>query len=440
MAAFQTALLIPVSGLSQTSPNPVAEPESSERFAAFGQLTYINQYKPAFGARYSGINSLSPQAERSYSATMTAFLGWRPWENGELFFNPEAARGIPLSRLTGLGGLTNGELARTSGSAWTLYRARLFLRHTWNQSGERETVASEANQMAGKLAARRWVLTLGNLSALDIFDDNSYSKDPRSDFLNWSLMSYGAWDYPADARGYSWGATLEYYHDDWAFRAGRFMMPAESNGLRLNTNLLRSFGDQIEVARKHQFAQLPGKSSLLLFHTRARMGSFRESLNAAELTGTVPELAGSRQTRDKWGIGVSAEQAFSASIGGFVRASWNNGQAETFAFTEIDRSISVGMVIDGLAWQRPVDRIGLAVVRNGISRSHREYLAAGGAGFFLGDGTLRYRSENIFEGFYRWQIDRRIALSANLQWISNPAYNADRGPVRALGMRAHVEF
>ncbi len=413
---------------------------ASSDFAAFGQATYVNQYKPAFGARYSGTNSLSPNAERSYSATMTAFLGWRPWNGGELFFNPEAARGVPLSRLAGLGGLTNGELARTSGAAWTVYRARLFVRHTWNQSADGENVASEANQMAGRLAARRWVLTVGNLSALDLFDDNSYAKDPRGDFLNWSLMSYGAWDYPADARGYSWGAALEYVHDAWAFRAGRFMMPAESNGLRLNAQIFRSYGDQVELVRMHEFAQRPGKMSLLLFHTRAQMGSFRESINQAQNSGAVPDLAATRQSRDKWGFGYSIEQSFSPSIGGFMRASWNNGQAETFAFTEIDRSISAGLVIDGHTWQRPKDRIGLALVRNGVSGSHRDYLAAGGNGFFLGDGALRYRSEHIIESFYRWQIERRLALSANLQWISNPAYNADRGPVRALGVRAHVEF
>lgn len=427
-------------GLTQSPPSTLSEPDASERFAAFGQLTYINQYKPAFGAKYSGANSLSSSAERSYSATMTAFLGWRPWQNGELFFNPEAARGVPLSRLAGLGGLTNGELARTSGASWTLYRARLFLRHTWNQGGDSETVVSEANQMAGSLAARRWVLTLGNLSALDLFDDNSYAKDPRTDFLNWSLMSYGAWDYPADARGYSWGATLEYYHDDWVIRAGRFMMPAESNGLRLNRQIFRSFGDQIEIARKHEFGQRAGKTSLLLFHTLAQMGSYRQALDSAQNSGSIPDLAGTRQTRDKWGFGLSAEQSFSPSIGGFIRASWSNGQAETFAFTEIDRSISAGMVIDGHAWQRPRDRIGLAVVSNGLSTSHHQYLAAGGLGFFLGDGSLRYRSERIVEAFYRWQLDRRFAFSANLQLIANPAYNADRGPVRALGLRAHVEF
>ena len=289
---------------SETSSTSLASPVAAERFAAFGQLTYVNQYKPAFGARYSGANSLTSAPERSYSATVTAFLGWRPWEGGELFFNPEAARGIPLSRLAGLGGLTNGELARTSGADWTLYRARLFLRQTWNLAGDREAIAGEANQMTDRLAARRWVFTLGNLSALDIFDDNSYAKDPRTDFLNWSLMSYGAWDYPADARGYSWGAALEHYHDDWVFRIGRFMMPAESNGLKLNTNILRSYGDQIEIARKHEFNRLPGKASLLLFHTRARMGSYQASLNAAESTRTVPELAATRQDRDKWGFGV----------------------------------------------------------------------------------------------------------------------------------------
>ena len=427
---------------------------SSDDFAAFAQATYVTQLKPGFRSPYSGSNSLSGDRETSNSTTITAYFGWRPWANGEVFFNPEAARGVPLSRLSGLGGLTNGELARTSGPDWTLYRARLFYRHTVAMGGETQKQDAEANQMAGALNTRRWVMTIGNLSALDVFDDNSLSKDPRTDFLNWSLMTYGAWDYPADARGYSWGAVLEYYDGPTLIRAGRFMMPRESNGLTLNRRIFQSYGDQIEVERAYVMGAQPGKARLLLFRTTAAMGSYADATATTGATGSgvgggggggagtggTPDLAATRTERAKIGIGISFEQRLTSSLGLFGRASWNDGKSETFAFTEIDRSISAGLIVDGGYWGRGTDRAGLAFALNSLSKPHRDYLAAGGLGFFLGDGRLSYRQEQLAEAFYRWQPSKNIGLSGNLQYLRNPGYNSDRGPVRVLGLRLHAEY
>src|SRR6266568_5114929 len=229
--------------------------ETSAKF----QATYVWQRKSPFGAPYSGPHSLSPEREKSYSLTATAALGTRTWRGGELYFNPEVAQGVPLSGLTGLGGFTNGEIARTSGPSPSFYRARLFARQTWGFGGGGEKLESDANQLAGGVDRRRWVLTVGNLSVLDIFDDNAFSHDPRTQFLNWSLMTHGAYDYAADARGYSWGFAVEYFQDGWALRAGRFMMPRESNGLPLNPRIFASFGDQIEIERSHEIGGQAGK-------------------------------------------------------------------------------------------------------------------------------------------------------------------------------------
>jgi hypothetical protein len=418
----------------------LAQEVEEEAYGAKFQATYVWQRKYPFGAAYTGTNSLSPDREKSYSFTATAALGARAWRGGEVYVDPEVAQGVPLSHLTGLGGFSNGEIARTSGPTASFYVARAFLRQTWGLGGEREKVESDANQLAESAERRRLVLTAGKLSVQDLFDDNAYSKDPRTQFLNWSLMTYGAWDFAADARGYSWGLALEYFHDDWALRAGRFLMPKQSNGLALNPRIFYSFGDQVELEHAHAIAGRPGKLRLLAFRNQADMGGFRDSIAAAAAAGTTPDLATSRRKRDKYGFGINLEQSLFRDVGVFARASWNNGEAETFAFTEIDRSLSAGLLVNGALWGRAADSVGVALVRNGISGPHGDYLAAGGLGFFLGDGQLRYRSEDIFEIFYSLGIVKDVWVSADFQRIFDPAYNADRGPVSVASARFHYGF
>ena len=417
-----------------------AQDFKEEAYGAKFQTTYVWQRKYPFGAAYTGANSLSPDIEKSYSFTATAALGARLWRGAEVYFDPEVAQGVPLSGLRGLGGFTNGEIARTSGPNPSVYAARLFLRQTWGLGGDREAVESGANQLAGSADKRRLVLTAGKLSIQDLFDDNAYSHDPRTQFLNWSLMTYGAYDYAADARGYSWGFALEYFDGPWALRAGRFMMPKETNGLALNPRIFASFGDQIELERSHMLGGQAGKVRLLAYRNQADMGGYRDAIADASASGGTPDLASSRKTRVKYGWGVNLEQDISASVGAFARASWNNGEAETFAFTEIDRSISTGVLMKGTGWNRASDSFGIALVRNGTSGPHRDYLAAGGLGFFIGDGRLRYETENIFETFYGAGIVKEVWLSADFQRIFNPAYNADRGPVSVFSCRAHLEI
>ncbi len=416
-------------------------PEEPEDWNAKFQATYVWQGKRPFQAAYSGPNSLSANGASSYSFTATAALGVRPWAGGELYLNPEAAQGVPLSGLTGLGGFSNGEMARTSGPTLTLYRARLFLRQTWGMGGEREAVESDVNQLAGTVDKRRWVVTAGNLSVIDVFDDNTYSHDPRSQFLNWSLMTHGAYDYAADARGYSRGVALEWYYDDWVVRAGRFIQPVEPNQQRLDPHVFRHFGDQIEVEHAHTLGGQPGKLRVLVFRNRARMSSFQDALNLAALTGGTPSINDVRTgERSKRGFGLNLEQAISPDAGVFARASWSDGKSETYAFTEIDHSISGGAVIKGTAWGRGQDSLGVAFARNGLSTEHSAYLAAGGLGFFIGDGRINYRPERIFEAFYNWNATKGTWVSLDWQHIRNPAYNADRGPVNMMSVRLHTEF
>lgn len=412
----------------------------SERWNAKLQATYIWQAKPSFSAPYSGVNSLSPSAEKSYSFTSTAFLGLRLAQDTELYFNPELVQGVPMSRLVGLGGLTNAELQKTAGSSPTVYRARLFVRQTWGVGGEREAVASDQNQLAGTRDKNRVVMSVGNLAVSDIFDANAYAHDPRTQFMNWSFLTHGAYDFAADSRGYSVGAALEYYQDDWVVRAGRFMLPKESNGLALDRSLLRHYGDQLELEKGYVLAGQPGKARLLLFRNRAVMGGFGDALAVA--AGRVPDVALVRQLRVKRGWGINLEQSLGDSAGVFGRVGRSDGASEAYAFAEIDRSLSFGVNIKGSGWGRARDTLGLAYARNGLSASHQNYLAAGGNGFFVGDGRLNYRPEAIVEGYYSLGLDvlKRTAVSLGAQYIRNPAYNADRGPVKVVSVRLHTEF
>ena len=410
-----------------------------EAWNAHVQATYVWQAKPAFDAAYTGPASLAPWRETGYSFSATAAFGMRLWQGAELYFDPEVVQGKPMSGLHGLGGMTNGEQQKTSGLTPTVYRARLFLRQTWELGGDRQAVASDMNQLGGSVASRRVVLTAGNLAVPDIFDNNSQAHDARSQFLNWALVAHGAWDFAADARGYTWGAALEYYDGDWAVRAGRFIMPAESNGLALDTRIFRHYGDQVELEHRHAWLGQAGTVRLLAFHDRVRMGGFRDALAAAS-PGTAPSVADVRRERGKTGFGLSLDQALGENAAVFARASGNDGQSETYAFAEIERSLSAGVTLQGSMWGRAGDTLGIAAVRNGLTQAHRDYLAAGGVGAFIGDGRLDYQPERIAEASYKVGLGEHAALSLDWQHVANPAYNGARGAVDVFGVRLHGQY
>lgn len=351
-----------------------------EKFFTKFQGTYIGQLKPAFNAPYSGDNSLLPRRETGYSGSLTAFLGYRPWADGELHINPEVIQLGSFSALHGLGGLTNAEQQKTSGRKPKSYRARAFFRQTFGLGGGQDAVESSQLQLGGMADRRRLVITAGNFSVLDIFDNNTYAHDPRTQFLNWSFFTHGSYDYAGDARGYTNGAALEYYHDDWALRVGRFMGPRESNGLALDSRLSIHHGDQIEIERSHTLSGQPGKVRFLAFRNRENMGNFTDAIAFAQANGGVPDVGNVRRDNVKVGFGVNVEQSFRSDMGVFARANWADGKSETYSFTEVENSVSAGLVIKGQRWGRPNDTLGLAVARNGLNRPHRDYLALGGLG------------------------------------------------------------
>ena len=417
---------------------PAVADESA--FEWHAQATYLRQWKPDFHSPYEGQNSLRGARESSYTFTSTLYLGARLPSGTELYINPEAVQTIAFSSLHGLGGFVNGEFQRGGAGTLKIYRARLFLRHAWNLAGDYGEQESEANQVRTKYAAERVVLTAGNLSVLDVFDALDYSRDARTQFMNWASLTYGAWDYPADARGYTWGAALEYITPRWQARAGRFLVPVESNGLRLDTRIGRRYGDVAELEVPYPLAGKPAIARVLAFRNRVETGAFSDAIALGAATGAAPDVALVRHAQSKRGIGIGTQVELTPTVGAYARAGWNDGKTETFMFTEIDRSLAAGLLVKGEAWSRARDSAGVAAYVNGLSRPHRDYLAAGGLGFFLGDGQLRYGEERIVEAFYSWGVSKHGSFSLGVQRITNPGYNRDRGPANFVGFRVHAEI
>ncbi|QET02823.1 carbohydrate porin [Cupriavidus pauculus] len=409
-------------------------------FAFHGQATYIWQRKPAFNAAYSGENSLTDARAKSYSFTSTLDLGLRLWQGAEFHFNPEVAQGVPFSNLHGLGGLSNGELAKTASTSPKFYRARAFVRQTWGFGGGEETLEEDFNQFARTVDKQRLVLTAGNFGVIDVFDQNPYGSDPRTQFMNWSFLAHGSFDYPADSRGYDWGFALEYVGDGWSARYGRFLLPLESNGRELDTRMFDHYGDVLELEKRYSIAGRPGQARLLLWRNKARMGSFTDALAYGQANNVTPDVGDVRREHAKVGVGVAFLQEVNDSLGVFLRANWSDDKTETYAFTEIGRQVAFGGTLKGNAWGRGKDEVGVAFAANMLGPHHRAYLAAGGLGAFLGDGALRYGSEQVLEVYYSFAVWKTLTLSPDFQYIRNPGYNRDRGPAKFYGIRAHAEF
>jgi len=402
------------------------------------QATYIPQGYGKFNASYSGPLSLNPSHQNEASKTSTLFLGARLWKDGEFYIDPEASGGAGVSAATGMAGFPNGEITRVGTREVKEYWARIFLRQTFNLSGDVEKVEDDLNQVASARSANRITITLGKFSALDIFDNNPYAGDPRSEFMNWALMANGAWDYPADTRGYTSGLAVDYRRDDWSVRGGSFMMPAVANGPVLDKDIHKAHGEVIELENRYSLAGRAGALRALSFINHADMGRYSDSLN---LQPTSPDITSTRQPgRIKYGFGLNMNQSVSSDVGAFMRLGWNDGHTETFAFTEIDRTASAGLSIRGTRWHRPSDMFGIAGLVNGLSPDHRHYLAAGGLGFIIGDGQLNYKTEDIVESYYRIAIYKACAVSGDFQRVWHPGYNGDRGPVAIYAVRLHLQI
>jgi high affinity Mn2+ porin len=431
---------VPAASPEQERPEPeaaAARPET--RAAAHFQFTAVTQAHPSFDAPYSGTNSLSPSSEHETTVTSTLFLGTRLWKGAELYFNPEMTGGSGLSKTFGIAGFPNGEAFRVGSPEPHIFVARALIRQTFAVGSESEAVEEDANQLGGRRPLRRWTVTVGKFGITDIFDDNTYSHDPRTQFLNWADWATGSWDYAADTRGYTWGAAVEYTGAVWSARFAAAAVAKVANGLEFDKNLSHAYSLMAEGERRYEIGGRPGKARLIFFDNRARMGNYRDAIELAD--GNAPDVTATRRPgRSKWGAAVNFEQSLGEGLGVFLRGSANDGKNETWMYAEIERSLSAGVLRKKPLEARPDDEAGLALIVEGLSRDHRDYLAAGGYGFMIGDGRLNYGLETIAELYYDALLRKNIWLTGDYQFVANPAYNRDRGPVHVFSLRLHTEF
>ncbi len=341
-----------------------------------------------------------------------------------------------------MAGFPSGEAYKVGSNSPYLRLPRLFYRHTINLGGDEQTIGQATNQMAHTQTSNNVVLTLGKFSVTDIFDTNAYAHDPRSDFFNWSIVESGAFDYAADSWGYSKGASIEWTQSKWTLRGGLFDLSTVPNSVNLDPKFSQ-YEWVAELEERYQLSDHPGKIKLLGFVNRGRMGSYADALQLQQQTGSpIPDTALVRQFSSRSGMAINLEQELSSDLGAFARASMNNGSKEAFDFTEINQSLAAGLSLRGDRWGRHDDTFGFATVVNGMSSDARNYFTAGGIGILIGDGQLHYGPEKIMETYYSWSVPvlERLALTLNYQYVINPAYNQDRGPVNIFGIRVHKEF
>jgi high affinity Mn2+ porin len=411
----------------------------ADNWNVHGQFTAIAQGYPAFRSPYQGANSLSGANQAKDTVSATAFVGFRPWDGTDIYVNPEITQGFGLSDTFGVAGFPSDEAQKASFPMPRVDLARVYLQQTFGLGGEQEAIEDGPNQIAGKQDISRITLTAGRFAVTDFFDNNVYAHDGRTQFFNWQLYCCGSYDWTMDQLSYTWGAMTELNQKFWAFRAGYFLVPTVSNVDNFDTHF--PDGEYIaELELRYSLFAQAGKLRLMAWANRANAGSYAQAVAEPPATSNYPDIALTRTVRTNYGFAANLEQAITNDLGVFARASWNAGLDEIIAWTDCNESASAGAVLKGISWGRPNDKIGVAGVIDGLSPEARAYFAAGGLGILIGDGALNYHPEKILEAYYSYSLNTWSSLTFDYQFVADPAYNADRGPVHIFGGRFHAAF
>jgi high affinity Mn2+ porin len=440
LAIFAALAIGLFAGLAQAADPTDAAPEGAQIWAVHAQATVVDQAHPGFTSPYEGPNSLGAQANGRETMDVTLFAGVRPWADAEFWVNPEIDQGFGLGNTLGVAGFPSGEAYKVGKATPYARLQRLFLRQTIDLGGNRADVDADLNQLRGHQTDDRLVITVGKFGVTDIFDANTYAHDTKHDFLNWGVIDAGTFDYAADAWGYTVGAAVEWYQGPWTIRLGAFDLSDVPNSPHLDGGF-GQFQMIAEIERRFTISGQPGALKATGFITRGRMGRYLDAIALAAETGATPDVALVRAYRGRGGLSLNLQQQISADLGVFARAGFAGGSAEAYEFSDIDRTISGGVQLKGRAWRRAADTVGLAFEINGISRIHQQYLALGGLGILVGDGRLpRPGEEAILETYYDVPVGRFVHVGVDYQFVNNPAYNRDRGPVSIFAARLHAQF
>ena len=409
-----------------------------DRFAVHGQTTIIEQYDAPFHSPYLGQHSLDPNQGRE-SWDVMYFVGVKLWEGAEFWIDPEIDQGFGLSDTEGIAGFPSGASFKVGASVPYSRVQRAFVRQTVDLGGDTEKVPADQNQFAGSNTLNRLVLTVGKYSVSDVFDQNKYAQNPRKDFMNWALIDAGTFDYAADAWGYSYGASAEWYQGNWTVRAGIFDLTTVPNSEDLDSHF-GQFQWLGEIERRYELWERSGKIAVTGFLTRARLGTYEDAIALAQITGGPADISAVRQYRSRTGLSANLEQEITTDLGAFARAGFADGNIEPDSYTDIDRTIAAGIALKGTQWGRPDDTFALAGIINGITAEHQAFLNDGGLGILTGDGQLPHPGpERILESYYLFPL-YKINVTLDYQFVVNPAYNRDRGPVSIVTARLEADF
>ncbi len=425
--------------------NDSIKKDTSRAWSFHFQMTSIYQYHGYFHAPYSGHNSLQDTIEQDMSITSTFFLGRRLWKYGSVYVNPEISGGKGFSGTTGIAAFPNGEIYRVGNPTPQPYFARAYLQQSFALPGSKDIfIADDQNQVNQFLPDKRITLSAGKFSLGDFYDQNAYSHDPRTQFMNWVLMDNGAWDYPANTRGYTYAFVAQVITPKWYLTLSDALEPVFANGPDLDWKVSKSFGATIETGYNYKVNGRDGGFSVLLYLNQNRAGNYENAIasyEAGNLNALRIDSLSAYNGNKKYGLGVNWNHPIGKYIGVFMRAGWNDGKTGTWAFTEVDQTFTPGISINGGMWHRKKDTFGAAFIMDGLSKEHRDFENAGGYQFIIGDGQLEhYSAEEVFETYYQTVLFDHLALALDYQYVQNPAYNADRGPVSIGSIRVHVEF
>ena len=414
------------------------------------QGTTTVQGYPPFSARYSGPNSLPTRGEVRDTVSLDLFTGVRLWTGAELHSDLLMFQGFGLDGTLGIDDFPNGEAYKIGTHPPRATLARIFIRQTIGLGGEKEDLLDDPLTLAGRQDISRLTFTIGRFNAKDIFDNNAYANDPRTQFMNWALSTANAaWDYAADSLGYTTGVAVELNQPKWALRYGFFQITNMRNGFTAEDQYLfwpgePSAGDGrffhawdmvVENERRYSIHSHSGTARILGYVNQGEFGGYRAALYAP---GTDIDLT--HALRHEFGFGLNLEQEITKNIGVFSRLGWNDGITEAWMFTDVNQTGSVGISIKGGSWHRPDDTFGVAGVISGISRENQLYLAAGGLGILDGDGALNYAKEKVVEAYYQAKLAKHLLGALDYQFVADPAFNTARGPVNVFGARFHFEF
>jgi high affinity Mn2+ porin len=421
---------------ASAAPNPAAAKE--QFWNLHMQATYVGDWHPAFPAQSSGPESLDNHSLTAETVAYDLVLGARLWKGAEFHVDGLYWQGFGFNHTLGIEAFPSAEAYKIGSPAGNVCASRVFLRQTFGLGGEQEPVADDALHLAGQQDVSRITLTVGEISVLDIFDQNSYAGDPASQFLNWALVGNEAWDYPANSLGYITGFAAELNQPNWTARYGMFQMPSVQNGMAINQQYLQAWGMVTEVERRFIIHDHPGAVRFLAFLNRVDSGTYADAVDSP----VRPAVVAAHNYCLNYGFCLNMEYELAKGVGAFARLGWNAGQTPDWAYADVNKTASAGLSIKGDFWHRPNDTVGLAGIVNGLSRVQQQFLEDGGQGILAedGEGNLRYELEKTLETYYKAQIWKNIYATADYQYVSDPAYNAARGPVSILSARFHWEF